>query len=123
MRVPNMRVGGLSACGIVGARVDSIAKTAECNKNLIYLISRTRRPCSPPFSNEYLLRVYEDLVVAPEDLPGYATRGFDFAMARSDPEAADHPAALRRNFAGAVDLMVNTDGARRRSWFSRRRAR
>ena len=31
-----------------------------------------------------ILRVYEDLAFTPEDLPGYAMRVFDFAMAHPD---------------------------------------
>jgi len=73
-----------SAYGIAGARVDRIAKTAGCNKNLIYIYFENKETLFTTVLEKNLARVYEDLAFTPDDLPGYAARVFDFAMANPD---------------------------------------
>jgi AcrR family transcriptional regulator len=73
-----------SAYGIAGARVDRIAKTAGCNKNLIYIYFQNKETLFTTILQKHLARVYEDLPFTPDDLPGYAARVFDFAMANPD---------------------------------------
>jgi AcrR family transcriptional regulator len=73
-----------SAHGIAGARVDRIAKNAGCNKNLIYIYFGNKEALFTTVLGQNLLRVYEELAFTPEDLPGYATRLFNFAMAHPD---------------------------------------
>lgn len=70
-----------SAYGIAGARVDRIAKSAGCNKNMIYIYFENKETLFTTVLQKHLTRVYEDIVFTPEDLPGYARRVFDFTMA------------------------------------------
>ncbi|MFC4588800.1 TetR family transcriptional regulator [Sphaerisporangium corydalis] len=73
-----------SAYGVAGARVDRIAKSAGCNKNLIYIYFENKERLFTTVLEKHLLRVYEELVFTPDDLPGYAARVFDFTMAQPD---------------------------------------
>ena len=73
-----------SAHGIAGARVDRIARSAECNKNLIYIYFKNKEALFTTVLQKHLLRVYEELPFTPGDLPGYAARVFDFMMAHPD---------------------------------------
>jgi len=73
-----------SAYGLAGARVDRIAKTAGCNKNLIYIYFESKEALFTTVLQKHLARIYEDVAFDAEDLPGYAGRVFDFAMANPD---------------------------------------
>lgn len=73
-----------SAYGIAGARVDRIARTAGCNKNLIYIYFENKEKLFTTVLERNLLRVYDELAFTTDDLPGYARRLFDFAMANPD---------------------------------------
>jgi AcrR family transcriptional regulator len=61
-----------------------IAKVAGCNKNLIYVYFENKETLFTTVLQKHLLRVYQELEFSPDDLPGYATRVFDFAMAHPD---------------------------------------
>jgi AcrR family transcriptional regulator len=93
-----------SAHGIAGARVDRIAKTAGCNKNLIYIYFENKEALFTTVLERNLLRVYEELVFTPDDLPGYAMRVFDFAMA--------HPDLMRLMSWSSLEQKQGTVGAR-----------
>jgi AcrR family transcriptional regulator len=73
-----------SAYGVAGARVDRIAATAGCNKNLIYVYFENKETLFTTLLRKQLTRVYDDLEFTPDDLPGYALRVFDFAIAHPD---------------------------------------
>jgi len=73
-----------AAFGIAGARVDRIAKAAGCNKNLIYIYFENKETLFATVLERNLSRVYDELVITPDDLPGFAVRVFDFAV--SHPE-------------------------------------
>src|ERR1700753_496426 len=70
--------------GVAGARVDRIAKTAGCNKNLLYVYFGSKEALFATVLDQHLSAVYADLPFTPEDLPGYARRVFDFAQANPD---------------------------------------
>ncbi|MHC1481282.1 TetR family transcriptional regulator [Frateuria aurantia] len=70
-----------STYGIAGARVERIAKTAGCNKNLIYIYFESKETLFTTVLSNYLVPAYDDLVFTPDDLGGYAARVFDFSMA------------------------------------------
>ncbi|TQS28953.1 TetR family transcriptional regulator [Microbispora sp. KK1-11] len=76
-----------AAHGIAGARVDRIAKAAGCNKNLLYIYFQSKETLFATVLEQNLRRVYDELPFTPDDLPGYAARVFDFAMA--------HPGLMR----------------------------
>ncbi|MFD0695460.1 TetR family transcriptional regulator [Paenibacillus sp. GCM10027628] len=73
-----------SSYGIAGARVDRIAKNAGCNKNMIYIYFENKETLFTTVLQNNLTRVYEEITFTPDDLPGYAARVFDFAMAHPD---------------------------------------
>ncbi|MGO1070701.1 TetR family transcriptional regulator [Lysobacter sp. CA199] len=83
-RILEAAMAEFSAYGIAGARVDRIAKTAGCNKNLIYIYFESKEALFTTILRKHLTRVYEELAFAPDDLPGYAERVFDFALANPD---------------------------------------
>ncbi len=70
--------------GIAGARVDRIAKAAGCNKNLIYIYFESKEALFETILRKHLTRIYEELNFTPDDLPDYAARIVDFAMANPD---------------------------------------
>lgn len=122
-RILEAATAEFSAYGIAGARVDRIAKAARCNKNLIYIYFENKEALFTTVLKKHLVRVYEDVSFTPDDLPGYAARVFDFAMAHPDlmrlmtwfglEQKADSPAergaALHRKVAA---LMTAQDAGR-----------
>src|SRR5882672_9492846 len=83
-RILDAAMAEFSAYGVAGARVDRIAKTAGCNKNLIYVYFENKETLFTTVLEKHLLRVYEELAFTADDLPGYAARVFDFTMANPD---------------------------------------
>jgi AcrR family transcriptional regulator len=73
-----------STYGVAGARVDRIAVTAGCNKNLLYVYFGSKENLFMAVLDQHLVRVYDDIPFTPDDLPGFAGRVFDFAMSRPD---------------------------------------
>ncbi len=70
--------------GVAGARVDRIAKNAECNKNLIYVYFQSKEALFATVLDQHFSDLYAGLPFTPEDLPGLARRVFDFAQANPD---------------------------------------
>lgn len=83
-RILEAATSEFSAYGIAGARVDRIAKTAGCNKNLIYIYFGNKETLFTTVLQKQLTRAFEDVAFTADDLPGYAARLFDFAMAHPD---------------------------------------
>src|ERR1700728_2075223 len=73
-----------AAHGVAGARVDRISGAAGCNKNLLYVYFGSKENLFTAVLEQHLRRVYEDIPFTPDDLPGFAGRVFDFAMAHPD---------------------------------------
>jgi AcrR family transcriptional regulator len=73
-----------SAHGIAGARVDRIARTAGCNKNLIYIYFEDKESLFETVLRQHLMRIHQEQPFTPDDLPGYAAKVFDWAMANPD---------------------------------------
>ncbi len=83
-RILEAATAEFSAYGIAGGRVDRIAKTAGCNKNLIYIYFESKETLFIRVFQRQLAQGYEELSFTPGDLPGYAARVFDFMMAHPD---------------------------------------
>ena len=83
-RILEAAMAEFSAYGVAGARVDRIARTAGCNKNLIYVYFENKETLFTTVLEKHLSRVYSDMVATPADLAGQAGRVFDFAMANPD---------------------------------------
>ena len=67
--------------GMAGARVDRIAASAGCNKNLIYVYFQSKEALFATVLDQQFSDLYAGLPFTPEDLPGLARRVFDFAQA------------------------------------------
>jgi AcrR family transcriptional regulator len=83
-RILDAALAEFSAYGIAGARVDRIAETAGCNKNLIYVYFTDKETLFSTVLMRHLMRVHEEQPFTPDDLPGYAGKLFDWAMANPD---------------------------------------
>jgi AcrR family transcriptional regulator len=83
-RILEAALAEFSAHGIAGARVDRIALAAGCNKNLIYIYFTDKANLFTTVLRKHLVRVHEEYSFTPDDLPGYAAKVFDFAMANPD---------------------------------------
>lgn len=70
--------------GVSGARVDRIAKSAECNKNLIYVYFGSKEGLFAAVLDQRLADAYAGLEFTPGNLPDLARRVFDFAQANPD---------------------------------------
>lgn len=103
--------------GIAGARVDRIAKAAECNKNLIYVYFENKETLFTTVLSHYLTPAYEHLTFTPDDLGGYAGRVFDFSMANPAlmrllawfnlEQQADSPAARANSHAAKIAALAS----------------
>jgi AcrR family transcriptional regulator len=70
--------------GVAGARVDRIAKNADCNKNLIYVYFESKEKLFATVLEQHLADAYAGLEFTPENLPDLARRVFDYAQANPD---------------------------------------
>lgn len=80
-RLLKAATGEFAAYGIAGARVDRIASTAGCNKNLIYVHFGSKEGL---FDTVFAASIEEFLNAVPftaEDLPGYAGALYDYYLA------------------------------------------
>jgi AcrR family transcriptional regulator len=83
-RILDAALAEFATYGVAGARVDRIAKTAGCNKNLIYIYFENKETLFTTVLQKHLSQVYEDLPFTPADLPGFAARVFDFTEEHPD---------------------------------------
>jgi AcrR family transcriptional regulator len=83
-RILEAALAEFSAHGIAGARVDRIARTAGCNKNLIYIYFTDKETLFTTVLLKHLMRIHEEQPFTPADLPGYAGKVFDWVMANPD---------------------------------------
>jgi AcrR family transcriptional regulator len=83
-RILDAALAEFSARGIAGARVDRIAQAAGCNKNLIYIYFDDKETLFTTVLMKHLMRVHEEQPFTPDDLPGYAGKLFDWAIANPD---------------------------------------
>ncbi|CAI6060431.1 TetR/AcrR family transcriptional regulator [Cohnella sp. JJ-181] len=83
-RILDAAMDEFSAYGIAGARVDRIAKTAGCNKNLIYIYFENKETLFTTVLQKNLNRAFEEIPFSPDDLPAFAVKVFDFAMSHPD---------------------------------------
>ncbi|MDG4856646.1 TetR family transcriptional regulator [Streptomyces sp. T-3] len=67
-----------AAHGIAGARVDRIAKAAAANKNLIYVYFCSKDQLFDTVFDAHVIHGLNTVPFAPDDLPGYAGRLFDY---------------------------------------------
>jgi AcrR family transcriptional regulator len=91
-----------AAHGVAGARVDRIAAQAGCNKNLIYVYFSDKEQLFTTVLYAQLEHVHRTLPFAPDDVPGYATRIFEYATANPDVMRLLAWAGLERKTEGVV---------------------
>jgi AcrR family transcriptional regulator len=70
--------------GLAGARVDRIAKNAECNKNLIYVYFQSKEALFATVLDRHMTDVFAGVPFDARDLPTVARQVFD--QARSNPD-------------------------------------
>src|SRR5579864_4624824 len=83
-RILKAALAEFSAHGIAGARVDRVARTARCNKNLIYIYFQDKETLFTTVLIKHLRRIHDERPFTPDDLPGYAAAVFDWALANPD---------------------------------------
>src|SRR5260370_6843754 len=83
-RILNAALAEFSAHGIAGARVDRIARTAGCNKNLIYIYFEDKDALFNTILCKHISRIHEEQPFTPDDLPGYAAKVFDWSLTNPD---------------------------------------
>ncbi|GAA1912949.1 TetR family transcriptional regulator [Streptomyces durmitorensis] len=70
-----------AAHGISGARIDRIGAAAEVNKAQIYTYFGNKDQLFDIVMDTHVARILDEVPFAPEDLPGYSGRLFDFLIA------------------------------------------
>ena len=83
-RILDAALAEFSAYGIAGARVDRIARTAKCNKNLIYIYFEDKEALFNTILCKHISRIHEEQPFTPDDLPAYAAKIFDWVLANPD---------------------------------------
>ncbi|MEZ0091829.1 TetR/AcrR family transcriptional regulator [Streptacidiphilus sp. EB129] len=86
-RILDAALTEFAAHGLAGARVERIAAASGFNKNLIYVYFENKESLFNTVIQRNSEQIAERLPFTPDDLPGYAARAFDYAMA--------HPEAMR----------------------------
>jgi len=70
--------------GLAGARVDRIAKSAECNKNLIYIYFHNKEELYARVLDRNMAHVFASFPFTAQDLPAVARHVFDRARVKPD---------------------------------------
>jgi AcrR family transcriptional regulator len=104
-RILEAATSEFAAFGVAGARVDRIAKVADCNKNLIYVYFTNKDNLFISVLERNLPRIYSELKFDPTDLPDFASRVFDYAHA--------HPELMRLLAWSALELPAEAAPVRR----------
>ncbi|MFI6350016.1 TetR family transcriptional regulator [Streptomyces sp. NPDC050560] len=110
-RLLKAATGEFAAHGIAGARVDRIAESAGCNKNLIYVHFGSKEGL---FDAVFAVAVGELLTTVPidaDDLPGYAGALHDFYRAHPEHMRLARWHSLERPGAAALLPVVVESGA------------
>ena len=105
-RILEAALAEFSAHGIAGARVDRIAQAARCNKNLIYIYFEDKETLFATVLRKHLMRIHEEQPFTPDDLPGYAAKVFDWAMANPDLMRLMAWAALEQKAKGKAERVA-----------------
>jgi AcrR family transcriptional regulator len=105
-RILEAALAEFSAHGIAGARVDRIAQAAKCNKNLIYIYFEDKETLFETVLLKHLMRIHEEQPFTPDDLPEYAGKVFDWAMANPDLMRLMAWSALEQKASGRADRIA-----------------
>jgi AcrR family transcriptional regulator len=108
-RILEAALAEFSAHGIAGARVDRIARAARCNKNLLYIYFEDKETLFATVLLKHLLRIHEERPFTPDDLPGFAAKVFDWAMANPDLMRLMAWSALEQKAKGQAERVAALD--------------
>lgn len=100
--------------GLAGARVDRIANRAEANKQLIYAYFTSKEGLFDAAIEANIARLLDTVPFDADDLPGYAARLFDFAVAHPDLARLLRWHQLERP--GVLDRLPQTAESNRRKF-------
>jgi AcrR family transcriptional regulator len=106
-RILEAALAEFSAHGIAGARVDRIARTAACNKNLIYIYFQDKETLFTTVLLKHLRRIHDERPFTPDDLPGYAAGVFDWALENPDLMRLLAWSALEEKAEGKAERLAN----------------
>lgn len=109
-RILEAALAEFSAHGIAGARVDRIAQVAGCNKNLIYIYFEDKETLFTTVLLKHLMRIHEEQPFTPDDLPGFAGKVFDWAMANPDLMRLMAWSALEEKAKGKAERLAAFEG-------------
>jgi AcrR family transcriptional regulator len=109
-RILEAALAEFSAHGIAGARVDRIAHAARCNKNLIYIYFEDKETLFTTVLFKHLTRIHEEQPFTPDDLPGFAGKVFDWAMANPDLMRLMAWSALEQKAKGQAERLAAFEG-------------
>ena len=109
-RILEAALAEFSAHGIAGARVDRIAQAARCNKNLIYIYFEDKETLFTTVLRKHLMRIHEEQPFTPDDLPGFAAKVFDWAMANPDLMRLMAWSALEQQAKDKVERVAALEG-------------
>lgn len=70
--------------GLAGARVDRIATSAGCNKQLIYAHFGSKQGLCDEVATIHVRQLLDSVPITAEDLPGYAVRLFEHTLAHPE---------------------------------------
>lgn len=73
-----------AGAGLAGARVDRIAAGAGCNKQLIYAHFGSKQGLFDEVAATHVRRLLDAVPITADDLPGYAVRLFEHAVAHPE---------------------------------------
>ncbi|MCU1411950.1 MAG: TetR/AcrR family transcriptional regulator [Rhodoglobus sp.] len=112
-----------AAHGIAGARIDRIAKAANCSAGLVYTYFGSKDDLFSAAFDSLIETVLEEAPITPDDLPEYAGKLFDgyedhpevarfltWHRLESDPDRAPNAAAI----ASTADKIAAIEDAQRR---------
>jgi AcrR family transcriptional regulator len=109
-RILDAALAEFSAHGIAGARVDRIAHAAKCNKNLIYIYFEDKETLFTTVLLKHLTRIHEEQPFTPDDLPNYAGKVFDWAMANPELMRLMAWSTLEQNTKGNAGRVAAFEG-------------
>jgi AcrR family transcriptional regulator len=98
--------------GISAARTDAIAERAGCSSGLIYTYFGSKSGLFDAVYDRLIADVVSSVPFAPDDLPGYAGKMFDFHVAHPDISRVIAWHQLERDSAGGMSAISAAVGQR-----------
>lgn len=95
-----------SATGLVGTRVEAIARTAQCSAGLVYTYFGSKEALFDAVLADIAERTVDEVPITVTDLPGYAARLYDMAVEHPQVERFVAWYQLERGHSASADNAV-----------------